>query len=563
MAARDNAAMIGQALTCAGAINDYCAWIHHLAQFGDDAKMAECVHTILGTSHAQTSLVLGQSEPSTMEIKVTAVQSSRAEVAYCSNNINLWEKIEAPAQYLKGRITTFCRPMFNAFLNRADQIMVARPDDYDGIGRDQMQLRRISAAVADLGQESSLNACCAALATRCLDLEFENRVRSKRNTDFLPMQNGALVLETKTLRVFEKEECVTRTLPFEFGPAVSADIAEVNDFLCTIQPDDASRNYLRTQMCIQMLDHSIKEVGVYLGPSNTGKTTCILLMKQLVGKEFAIKAANNYFTSSQRDAQQADSHLAQVDGKRLWYAEELPKEGTLQVERMKDATGGDDQRGRALYGNEADIKIDASLVLSMNEMMQFSTLVGMDERLYVLPFDGLTADDLSRSIKDDLKSDSSDRTQRWRLAHTHILVDHYQAVAKPTFFDDDTKVRPDMPNRVKLATQGVFAEANVVLAWAMQEDCPWEATDDANDMITYGDFKEAWNYEGHECPGPEIFSRLIRTVQRPGGGTVAKIAAGSAMVSYTNRAGETRRTRPFRYVRFRPEVAEEEDEMAW
>ena len=40
-------------------------------------------------------------------------------------------------------------------------------------------------------------------------------------------------------------------------------------------------------------------------------------MKQLVGREFAIKAPNNYFTSTQRDAQQADSHLAQVDGKRF------------------------------------------------------------------------------------------------------------------------------------------------------------------------------------------------------------------------------------------------------
>ena len=102
----------------------------------------------------------------------------------------------------------------------------------------------------------------------------------------------------------------------------------------TIQPDPASCSYLKPQMCIQMMDHCIKEVGVYLGKSNTGKTTCLLLTKQLVGREFAIKAPNNYFTSGQRDAQQADSHLAQVDGKRFWYSEELPKEGTLQVREL-------------------------------------------------------------------------------------------------------------------------------------------------------------------------------------------------------------------------------------
>ena len=75
--------------------------------------------------------------------------------------------------------------------------------------------------------------------------------------------------------------------------------------------------------------------------------------------------------------------------------------------------------------------------------MQFSTLVGMNERLYVLPFDALAGHSLSRGIKEDLQSPESDRTKRWRLATVHILVDHYQAVAKPQFFDDDSKVRPE------------------------------------------------------------------------------------------------------------------------
>ena len=416
--------------------------------------------------------------------------------------------------------------------------------------RDLDQLQRIRVTVANLGQESNLNNYAAALTTRCLDLDFMARARSKRNTDFLPMQNGALDLDTKTLRIYEKEECVIKTLSYEFAPAVPADVAQVNEFLNTVQPDPASRSYLKTQMCIQMLDHSIKEVGVYLGPPNTAKTTTLMLMKQVVGTDFALKATNNYFTSAQRDANAADSHLAQVDGKRLWYAEELPKEGTLQVERMKDNTGGDDMRARPLYGQERDIRIDASLVLSMNEMMQFSTLTGMDARLYVLPFDALSGA-LSRSIKKDLMSDSSDRTKRWRLAAVHILVDHYQAVAKPQFFDDDTKVRPDMPNRVTLATQAVFSEANVVMAWSMDEDCPWEPTDSRGDMISYPDFQLTWNYEGYECPGPEAFSRLIRMVQRPGGGAVEKVASTSPVVRYTNRNAQVGRTRPYLYVRWK------------
>ena len=70
-------------------------------------------------------------------------------------------------------------------------------------------------------------------------------------------------------------------------------------------------------------------------------------------------------------------------------------------------------------------------------------------------------------------------------------------------------------------------------------------------MISYPDFHDSWNYEGHECPGPELFSRLIRVVQRPGGGTVEKVPTRANMVNYTNRAGNNMRTRPFKFVRFK------------
>ena len=85
-----------------------------------------------------------------------------------------------------------------------------------------------------------------------------------------------------------------------------------------------------------------------------------------------------------------------------------------------------------------------------------------------------------------------------------------------------------MPNRVKLATQEVFADANPILAWSMEGDCPWETTDDSDDMISYPDFQAAWNFDGYECPSAHEFSRLIRDVQRPDGGAVEKVASSAA-----------------------------------
>ena len=85
----------------------------------------------------------------------------------------------------------------------------------------------------------------------------------------------------------------------------------------------------------------------------------------------------------------------------------------------------------------------------------------------------------------------------------------------------------------------------------MEGDCPWETTDDSDDMVSYPDFQAAWNFDGYECPSAHEFSRLIRDVQRPDGGAVEKVASSAAVVSYETRDGRTIRTRPYLYVRFK------------
>ena len=88
----------------------------------------------------------------------------------------------------------------------------------------------------------------------------------------------------------------------------------------------------------------------------------------------------------------------------------------------------------------------------------------------------------------------------------------------------------------------------------MDDACPWEVTDNPDDMITYADFSAAWNFDG-ECPGDRAFSKLIQMVPRPSGGTVTKVGRNENQVPYNERYGFQRQghmCRPFRYVRWVP-----------
>jgi hypothetical protein len=123
----------------------------------------------------------------------------------------------------------------------------------------------------------------------------------------------------------------------------------------------------------------------------------------------------------------------------------------------------------------------------------------------------------------------------------------------------ERRSRPEA-HRPAFFTQAVFSDANPVLAWSQAEDCPWEPSDSRGDMISYNDFRGVWNVDSVTCPGATQFSRMMQQVQRPGGGTVEKVAAGEPMVNYVT--GPNRpdnlpavpagyRTRPFLYVRWR------------
>jgi phage/plasmid-associated DNA primase len=279
-------------------------------------------------------------------------------------------------------------------------------------------------------------------------------VNSKRNTDFLPMPNGALELMTLTLRNYQPDEYVisTRVFPFEFQDAVQADIDEVNGVLAQMQPDDEALKYMKSVMVLMLLDRNFKAGWVFaLGPSGTGKTTWILMMKALLGKLAHRSSAQCFKVNPRADNTGADSNLAQASGKRAWFVEEFADGLTLDIDKIKEITGGDDLRARSLYGQDGDIMMVATLVMASNTLPSFSTLVGLPKRLSILPFSTVFQGDAHRDFKEQLKTDC-DLTRRWRGALLHILARHYQEVFKPEILDNPAVQGIPQPPLVARAT---------------------------------------------------------------------------------------------------------------
>ena len=112
--------------------------------------------------------------------------------------------------------------------------------------------------------------------------------------------------------------------------------------------------------------------------------------------------------------------------------------------------------------------------------------------------------------------------------------------------------QPTQPHELQIkdrqAGQGEAWPSFLVLAYSLDPDCPWEVTNSADDVIDFADFQASWEYDGHDMPGRESFSRLIQQLERPNGsGSVGKIPT---LVRYDARHGTRTadRSRPFKYV---------------
>eukprot|EP01049_Picozoa_sp_SAG25_P001925 SAG25_NODE_93_length_16012_cov_22.660341_10_plen_1556_part_00 len=527
------------------ALNEYAVYVDRVQQTRNDAQMAILFRRSLTTVpeyHGQPPI----------HICINSVSGAQPSELYCTNLVSLWVQQTAPVPFLKQKMLELLLPDATLLLGRAEAIMNGRPITYPGKALDQRQLDVCCSLVADLGQEVQRAHFVTAI-TACLgflDLEFMKKANSKRNTDFLPMQNGALDLATKTLRVYHPDEFVisTRTLTFDYAAADPAAVAQVNTFLAQLQPDPAILKYLKNIMVLMTLDRNFKQGWfLFLGKPNTGKTTFLLMMKSFLGPCMHRSQARALYPNPRADTSGADGTVAQASCKRAWIFEEFDRNKTLDIEKIKEFLGGDDLRARDLYQRESDIVMYATLITAMNELPQFSTTVGVRERMAVVPFTNeFTGAAVDRTLRDDLKNADSPRARAWNLALVDIIADHFHTVLKPEILDNAAVDSIPQPPAVQSATAAAFGELNVVHAWFLSDDCPCVVTDSPDDKIDYPDFAAAWNLEDHDCPGARDFSRLIQLIPRPGGGNVEKITGNKQV--YAHHHGAPRRARPFTYV---------------
>jgi putative DNA primase/helicase len=207
-----------------------------------------------------------------------------------------------------------------------------------------------------------------------------------RDPWLLNCPNGALELQTGTLREHRREDLITKLCPVEYDPAAKAPTWEC--FLESIFQGDAELVLFVQRLLGMCLTGEVREhvLPVFWGQGANGKSTLVNAVLEMLGPDYAIKAAPEILMA--RHGERHPTELADLFGRRLVVCSETPQGRRLNEALVKDLTGGEPIRARRMKEDVWEFVPTHKVILCTNHK---PAVLGTDEgiwrRLRLLPFE--------------------------------------------------------------------------------------------------------------------------------------------------------------------------------
>jgi putative DNA primase/helicase len=209
-----------------------------------------------------------------------------------------------------------------------------------------------------------------------------------RNPWLLNFKNGTLDLRTGVLSPHNREDYITRIVPFDFDPDAKCPRfdAFMRNFMCD--------NERLIKFLWRAMGYSVcgvtdeQKMFILYGDGANGKSTFLNLMLELLGQGptgYAM-AANSENLLSNRGTNRHETWRMSLAAIRFAACQEVDEGRALAESLLKELTGSDIITGRKLYQNEWSYKPEFTLWLALNHLPHVrGTDEGIWRRLCVIP----------------------------------------------------------------------------------------------------------------------------------------------------------------------------------
>jgi P4 family phage/plasmid primase-like protien len=140
------------------------------------------------------------------------------------------------------------------------------------------------------------------------------------------------------------------------------------EVLATSLPDAATREYLQDFAGLCLSGIISPDILIFLGEGANGKGLIVKIISGVLGPYAAKCSMSSFLATKNTTPGGARTDLANLRGKRLVTAAEANRKMTLDMELLKDFTGGEDFNARNIYqtASKGVYRPQAKLILSMN-----------------------------------------------------------------------------------------------------------------------------------------------------------------------------------------------------
>lgn len=185
------------------------------------------------------------------------------------------------------------------------------------------------------------------------------------NNWLLNCRNGTVDLVSGEIMPFKRTDFLTHQIPVEFDP--NAHSTRLDEFLRHLARDcdDCLEQLQRIAGYCITGDTAAQKLFVLVGPTASGKSTLIRLLKRLLGPQLSVSLNPNSLLSKGNSAISND--LAMMRGKRLVVIGEIPAGFQPDESVIKTLSGQDDLQARKLFSEFEVANRTAKLLLFGND----------------------------------------------------------------------------------------------------------------------------------------------------------------------------------------------------
>lgn len=208
---------------------------------------------------------------------------------------------------------------------------------------------------------------------------------------------------------------------------------EINLFLSQIQPNPNNRHFMMVLLSSILEGHNADEsFHLWTGTGGNGKSKINELLVAALG-EYALKLPITLLTNKRAASNAATPEVVESKGRRYCYFEEPSENERMNVGLMKEFTGGDKVKGRALYSSFIEFKPQFKLILFCNDL---PVVPPHDEatwrRIVVLEFQSKFVDNPTQ--ENEFKRDKylTDKLLLWTETFMSLITHYYFTYYKKT-----------------------------------------------------------------------------------------------------------------------------------